>query len=37
MKYLEVITMEKLLNLFSLNEVNVWIFKFGRRGKKWHF
>ncbi|ERH35728.1 hypothetical protein SEQU_04250 [Staphylococcus equorum UMC-CNS-924] len=29
--------MKSLLDLFSLNEVNLWIFKFGRKGKKWYF
>lgn len=29
--------MKSLLDLFNLNEANLWIFKFGRKGKKWHF
>jgi len=29
--------MKSLMDLFSLNEVNIWIFKFGRRGKRWYF
>lgn len=23
--------------LFSLDEINIWIFKIGRKGKKWYF
>jgi len=29
--------MKSLFDLFTLNEVNLWIFKFGRKGKKWYF
>ncbi|SUM64214.1 Uncharacterised protein [Staphylococcus hominis] len=29
--------MNSLLSLLGLNEVNLGIVKFGRKGKKWHF
>ncbi|MGW9965538.1 hypothetical protein ACUXEW_002340 [Staphylococcus hominis] len=29
--------MNSLMKLFTLNEVNIWIFKIGRKGKKWYF